>query len=145
MFGGMDVSDAKRLKSLEDENAKLKKLQAVMGLSERQVCAIGDADRKMVRCRSCRPADAGLRARLRELANERRRYGYRRLFILLRREGEPSGSIFVPQCHCPWHLDHEFWPPARSAMGLLSGGGWSLGGFVRLRHSQNLDRKFQAS
>jgi putative transposase len=27
-FGGMDVSDAKRLRSLEDENAKLKKLLA---------------------------------------------------------------------------------------------------------------------
>ena len=27
-FGGMDVSDAKRLKSLEDENTKLKKLLA---------------------------------------------------------------------------------------------------------------------
>ena len=28
---------------------------------------------------------------MRDLANERRRFGYRRLFILLRREGEPSG------------------------------------------------------
>ena len=27
-FGGLDVSDAKRLKALEDENAKLKKLLA---------------------------------------------------------------------------------------------------------------------
>ena len=27
-FGGMDVSEAKRLKALEDENAKLKKLLA---------------------------------------------------------------------------------------------------------------------
>ena len=27
-YGGLDVSDAKRLKSLEDENAKLKKLLA---------------------------------------------------------------------------------------------------------------------
>ncbi len=27
-FGGMDVSDAKRLRSLEDENSKLKKLLA---------------------------------------------------------------------------------------------------------------------
>jgi len=27
-YGGMDVSDAKRLRSLEDENAKLKKLLA---------------------------------------------------------------------------------------------------------------------
>jgi transposase InsO family protein len=30
-------------------------------------------------------------ARLRELASERRRFGYRQLFVLLRREGEPSG------------------------------------------------------
>ncbi len=29
--------------------------------------------------------------RLRDLANERRRFGYRRLFVLLRRDGEPSG------------------------------------------------------
>ena len=27
-FGGMDVSDAKRLKALEDENARLKRLRA---------------------------------------------------------------------------------------------------------------------
>ena len=45
----------------------------------------------MVRYRSRRPADTKLRGRLRDLANERRRFGYRRLFVLLRREGEPSG------------------------------------------------------
>lgn len=66
-------------------------LQAVMALSERRACLLAGADRKMVRYRSRRPADTALRARLRELANERRRFGYRRLFILLRREGEPSG------------------------------------------------------
>jgi len=66
-------------------------LTAVMGLSERRACLIVGADRKMVRYRSRRPPDAELRGRLRELANERRRFGYRRLFILLRREGEPSG------------------------------------------------------
>jgi transposase InsO family protein len=32
-----------------------------------------------------------LREKLRELANARRRFGYRRLFILLRQEGERSG------------------------------------------------------
>ena len=32
-----------------------------------------------------------LRTQLRDLANARRRFGYRRLFILLRQEGEPSG------------------------------------------------------
>ena len=62
-----------------------------MGLSERRACSIVGADRKMIRYRSRRPPDTELRARLRELANERRRFGYRRLFILLRREGEPSG------------------------------------------------------
>jgi transposase InsO family protein len=66
-------------------------LQAELGLSERRACSIAGADRTMVRYRSCRPLDTELRARLRELANERRRFGYRRLFILLRREGERSG------------------------------------------------------
>ncbi len=66
-------------------------LQARMGLSERRACAIVGADRKVVRYQSRRPSDAALRGRLRELANERRRFGYRRLYILLRREGEPSG------------------------------------------------------
>ena len=45
----------------------------------------------MIRYRSSRSPDTTLRARLRELANERRRFGYRRLFVLLRREGESSG------------------------------------------------------
>ena len=56
-------------------------LQAVMGLSERRVCLIVGADRKMIRYRSCRPAEADLRARLHELANERRRFGYLRIPI----------------------------------------------------------------
>lgn len=66
-------------------------LKAVMGLSERRACLLVDADRKMIRYKSCRPPDSELRARLRELANERKRFGYRRLFILLRQEGETSG------------------------------------------------------
>jgi putative transposase len=33
------------------------------------------------------PDDAALRARLRELADQRRRFGYRRLHVLLRGEG----------------------------------------------------------
>ncbi|MES0003369.1 IS3 family transposase [Mesorhizobium sp. M0051] len=65
-------------------------LRAAMGLSERRACSIVAADRKMIRYRSCRPPETELRGRLRDLANERRRFGYRRLFILLRREGEPS-------------------------------------------------------
>lgn len=66
-------------------------LKAQLGLSERRACQIAGADRKMVRYRSQRAPDTALRGRLRDLANERRRFGYRRLFVLLRREGEPSG------------------------------------------------------
>jgi putative transposase len=60
-------------------------------MSERRACRVIAADRKTIRYRSIRPPETALRARLRELANERRRFGYRRLFIRLRREGEPSG------------------------------------------------------
>ena len=60
-------------------------------MSERRACSVIAADRKTIRYRSRRPPETELRARLRDLANERRRFGYRRLFILLRRAGEPSG------------------------------------------------------
>ncbi|MDF0523469.1 IS3 family transposase [Bradyrhizobium yuanmingense] len=73
------------------KRAAVAHLQAVMSLSERRACSIIGADRKMIRYRSSRPPDAVLRGRLRDLASERRRFGYRRLFVLLRREGEPSG------------------------------------------------------
>jgi putative transposase len=59
-------------------------------MSERRACAVLSVDRKMIRYRSRRPADTELRTRLRELAAERRRFGYRRLFILLGWEGERS-------------------------------------------------------
>jgi putative transposase len=66
-------------------------LRGVREMSERRACSLVAADRKMIRYRSRRPPDTELRARLRELANQRRRFGYRRLFILLRADGEPSG------------------------------------------------------
>ena len=73
------------------KRAAVAHLRARMGLSERRACQIVGADRKMIRYRSVRPPETELRQRLRDLANERRRFGYRRLFVLLRREGEPSG------------------------------------------------------
>ena len=57
------------------------------GVSERRACSILEADRSSVRYRHRRPADTELRQRLRELSRERRRFGYRRLQILLHREG----------------------------------------------------------
>jgi transposase InsO family protein len=56
-------------------------------MSERRACTLVGADRTSVRYRSCRPAETALRERMRALAGERRRFGYRRLHVLLRREG----------------------------------------------------------
>lgn len=56
-------------------------------MSERRACRVIDADRKSVGYRSTRDDDADLREKLCGLANQRRRFGYRRLHILLRREG----------------------------------------------------------
>ena len=44
-------------------------------------------DRASVRYQGVRPDDVALRERLKALAQERRRFGYRRLHVLLRREG----------------------------------------------------------
>src|SRR5438034_10242552 len=56
-------------------------------VSERRACGALGVDRSSVRYRSSRPDDAIARARLRELAAVRRRFGYRRLHILMSREG----------------------------------------------------------
>ena len=55
--------------------------------SQRRTCALVGMHPRTYRYASQRPDDAGVRQRLRELANERRRFGYRRLHILLKREG----------------------------------------------------------
>ena len=56
-------------------------------MSERRACRVVGVDRTSVRYEGMRPDDAMLRRRLKELAAERRRFGYRRLHVLLKREG----------------------------------------------------------
>jgi len=62
-------------------------LETTHGMSERRACRIIGVDRTSVRYQRTTPDDADLRARIKTLAHERRRFGYRRLHILLRREG----------------------------------------------------------
>ena len=62
-------------------------LQAVYEMSERRACRVLGVDRTSVRYQATRPDDGALRDRLKALAQERRRFGYRRLHVLLRREG----------------------------------------------------------
>src|SRR5512139_2573608 len=63
------------------------RLRSAFEVSERRACSALGVDRTLVRYRSARPDDIDLRTRLRELAAQRRRFGYRRLHILMIREG----------------------------------------------------------
>jgi putative transposase len=56
-------------------------------MSERRACRVIGCQRMTIRYRCRRLDDARLRERLVALARERRRFGYRRLLIFLRREG----------------------------------------------------------
>lgn len=62
-------------------------LRAGHAVSQRRACLVVGADRASMRYRPLRGDDAAVRARLRALSGERRRFGYRRLHVLLDREG----------------------------------------------------------
>lgn len=57
------------------------------GHFQRRACGLVGMDPRVYRYRSRRPDDEELRGKLRELAGEHRRFGYRRLHLLLAREG----------------------------------------------------------
>jgi len=57
------------------------------GRSERRACELADLSRSVFQYQKQDRGDDALRTPLRQLANERRRFGYRRLGILLAREG----------------------------------------------------------
>jgi putative transposase len=155
-YGGVTVSEAGRLRTLQDENRRLKKLLAESMLD---VSALKDLRRKIDSiCRALRCGgeadgrprllraprlqndrgsigrhgnmsgfageDEAMRERMREIADEGRRFGYHRLAILLRREGEvmnpkkvyrpyrekrltlrkPGGRMRRPGTRAPWRL-----------------------------------------
>ena len=56
-------------------------------MSERRACELAGLSRSVWSYRSRRREPSGLRARLRQLAADRPRFGYKRLHVLLRREG----------------------------------------------------------
>ena len=68
-------------------------LQSNYEVSERRACTTLQADRSSVRYKSRRPDDAELRKAMKQVAQERRRFGYRRVHIMLQREG--------------WHVNHK--------------------------------------
>jgi putative transposase len=135
--GALMPSEVRKLKHLEEENARLRKLVSDLSLDKemlqevlrkkslrpaqgrelvdhvrtcfrigtRRACRVLVLHRSMYLYRSRRPEQAVLRKRIREIAQTRVRCGYRRIHILLRREGWPvgrecTGSIDSKGCKC---------------------------------------------
>jgi putative transposase len=69
--------------------AAVRHVQAQWPRSERRACGLIELGRSTMRYRGRSRDDTAVRARLRELAAEKRRWGYRRLCWQLRREGMP--------------------------------------------------------
>ena len=58
-------------------------------MSERRACKAISSCRMTMRSASRRTDDADLRERMKAIAHERRRLGYRRVLVLLKREARP--------------------------------------------------------
>ena len=56
-------------------------------VSQRRACSVLDVDRSSMRYRSVRADDGDLRKAMKEVADERRRFGYRRVHLMLERQG----------------------------------------------------------
>lgn len=70
--------------------------------SERRACRATGVARSTIRYRSRRPSQEHLRRRLRKLAGTRVSYGYKRLHIVLCREGWTINHKRVYRLYCPY-------------------------------------------
>jgi putative transposase len=78
----------------------LPEIRKIWRLSERRACAILSVNRRTVRYKSVRiDVNAALRLRIKALAEVRIRYGQRRIYVLLRREGWQVNSKRVSRLY----------------------------------------------
>jgi len=74
-------SEMKRLRQLVDD------FRGTWQVSIRRACGVLRAERTSYHYRGSRADQANLKKQIREIAETRVRYGYRRIHVLLRREG----------------------------------------------------------
>ena len=92
----------------------VKKLQVGYQVSQRRACRVLRQPRTTQRYQSIRDDRAELRIRLRDLAATRVRYGYLRLYILLRREGWHVNKKLVYRIYCEEGLQLRSKTPRRN-------------------------------
>jgi len=85
-------------------------------ISQRRACRIIQQYRSVQRYRSIKDPKLALRARMREIAHTRVRYGYRRIHVLLRREGWQLGKNQVYRLYSEEHLQLRSKLPKRRKM-----------------------------
>jgi putative transposase len=70
------------------------------GFSQRRACHLLNLHRSVGRCQSLRQEDSLLKEKIISFAHERKRFGYRRIHILLRKEGERVNHKKVYRLYC---------------------------------------------
>lgn len=98
------------------------------GCSQRRTCGRVGMDPRVYRYRAWRPEDAGLRRRLRKLAGERRRCGYRHLHTL---NASQSSATSAKLPFSTWRSSSAF--ALRSLLGSIPSAGSSLASSRRRR------------
>jgi putative transposase len=94
-------------------------LRTCFRVSIRRACRAAPAERSTSHYRSVRPNQEPLRRRIREIAETHVRYGYRRIHILLRREGWPVNVKRVRRLYNQEGLQMRLKPPRRRVMAKL--------------------------
>src|SRR5947209_6771559 len=84
---GAEGSRGKEVVTPAGKRKAVAHLVDAFGMSERRACKAIGCCRMTMRYQTTRADDASLRQRMRAIAHERRRFGYRRLHVLLKREG----------------------------------------------------------
>jgi putative transposase len=80
-------------------------MRAKTGISERRACELIGLSRTVLHYQRCESqSNAGLRGRILVLAEQRRRFGYRRIHVLLRREGQAVNVKRVHRLYCQERL-----------------------------------------
>lgn len=75
-------------------------LERMYGVAERRACRVLSIPRATYRYRSCLDPRMELRMRIREIAQSRVRYGYRKIRVLLNRAGWNVGKYLVYRLYC---------------------------------------------
>src|SRR5690606_36799342 len=86
---GAEGRAGKRIVTARERRQVVEKIQAAAGVSERRAVRFTGFLRSTIRYESVREPQEALRVRVLELADQRRRWGYRMIHTCLRRESWP--------------------------------------------------------